>query len=385
MKKAHIKLLFLATLLMLSFVSKAAIIIVSNNPNIPGQYTSLQAAIDAAAPDDTLYVQGSVTSYGDVTITKKLSIIGSGMLPDNTSHLGTTLGNVFYRVSADGTSSSSGSSITGCNIYVLYLCVTNVVNNSYSTMVNNITVSRNRISAIMSNGYGSANSSYTGIHIYNNIIGTLAVDRLGGNSVVNNNIFINGVQSTGYIDAGNWVLVNNLIGDRISGCYNASIINNIIYSGASYYNNNSSNHYCNFTKNLFYSYNNYQFASNFLNNTDNNDYNTTYGNILNQVPGFVKYTISDPIYSYSVSQPPSAPFVDFHLNSDSPGKNYGTDGTDIGIYGGTTPYVEGATSDSRYRYFPMPAMPQMLDLTITNPSIPANSTLNVNFTAEKKN
>ena len=54
-------------------------------------------------------------------------------------------------------------------------------------------------------------------------------------------------------------------------------------------------------------------------------------------------------------------------------------------YGGITPFVEGATTDSRFRYFPMPAMPQMLDLTITNPSIPANSTLNVNFSAEKKN
>lgn len=380
------KLLFLFAVAFTHFSTYAAVIIVSNNPNVPGQFTSLQAAIDAATPDDTLYVQGSTTSYGDVTITKKLSIIGSGMLPDNTSHLGTTLGNVFYRVSADGTSSSSGSSITGCNIYVVYLCVTNVGNNPYSTMVNNITVSRNRISAIMSNGYGLAYGSYNGIHIYNNIIGTLAVDRLGGNSVVNNNIFINGVQSTGFLDSGNWVLANNFVGEKISNCYNATIVNNIIYSAATNYNNNSSNHYSSFTKNLFYSYNFYQFSGDFLNNSPNdNTFNTTYGNILNQNPSFVKYTISDPIYSYSLSNPPSGPFVDFHLNSDSPGKNYGTDGTDIGIYGGTTPFVEGATSDSRYRYFPMPAMPQMLDLTITNPSIPANGTLNVNFTAEKKN
>jgi hypothetical protein len=175
-------------------------------------------------------------------------------------------------------------------------------------------------------------------------------------------------------------------GDKIFGCYNATIVNNIIYSSSSYYNNNSGNHYCNFTKNLFYSYNNYQFLANFLDNSsDNNTFNTTYGNIINQNPSFVKYTINDPLGSYSTSNPPSGPFIDFHLNNDSPGKNYGTDGTDIGIYGGTTPFVEGATTDSRFRYYPMPAMPQMLDLTITNPSIPANSTLNVNFSAEKKN
>jgi hypothetical protein len=373
------KLYFLCSLAFMNFTSKAAIIIVSNNPNIPGQYSNLQTAIDAAAPDDTIYVQGSTTSYGDVAITKKLNIIGSGMMPDNTSHLGTTLGEIRYRVSADGTSSPSGSTITGCNIYILYLCISNM----YS--VSNISIYRNRISSISGSGYNSV-SSYAGIHIYNNIVGTLYIDLLGGNSVVNNNIIINGVQSTGYIDRGNWVLANNFIGERIAGCYNATIVNNIIYSSSSSFNNNSSNRYCNFTKNHFYSYNNYQFSGNFLNNpSENNTFNTTYENILNQNPSFVKYTISDPMYSYSMSNPPSGPFVDFHLNNDSPGKNYGTDGTDIGIYGGTTPFVEGATTDSRFRYFPMPAMPQMLDLTITNPSIPSNSSLNVNFSAEKKN
>ena len=38
------------------FTAKAAVITVSNNPNSPGQYTSLQTAIDAAASGDTLYV-----------------------------------------------------------------------------------------------------------------------------------------------------------------------------------------------------------------------------------------------------------------------------------------------------------------------------------------
>lgn len=363
------------------FTVSAAIITVSNNPNIPGQYSNLQTAIDAAAPDDTLYVQGSITSYGDVTITKKLKIVGSGMLPDNTSHLGTTIGNIFYRVTADGTSSPSGSSITGCNIYVLNLCIA-----ANGATPSNISIYRNRIASISGNGFSYSTYSYNLMHIYNNIIGTLYVDRLGGNSVVNNNIIVTGVQSTGNLDSGNWVLTNNFIGERITGCYNATIVNNIIYSSASNWNNCTGNYYCSFTKNLFYSYNNYQFSGNFLNNsTDNNTFNTTYGNIINQNPSFVKYTISDNIYSYSMSSPPSGPFVDFHLNNDSPGKNYGTDGTDIGIYGGTTPFVEGATTDSRFRYFPMPAMPQMLDLTITNPSIPANSTLNVNFSAEKKN
>lgn len=374
------KLYFLCTMAFMHFTVSAAIITVSNNPNIPGQYSNLQTAIDAAAPDDTLYVQGSITSYGDVTITKKLKIVGSGMLPDNTSHLGTTIGNIFYRVTADGTSSPSGSSITGCNVSGLNICVTVNATSTSTYTPSNISIYRNRIASISGNGFGYGTYSYNGIHIYNNIINTISIDRLGGNSVVNNN-FISYVQYTGYIDSGNWVLVNNIV-EEIKYCYNATVINNIIYS---YYSNYSGFKYCNFTKNLFYSPN-YSYDSNFLANPNlNNTFNTTFDNIFNQNPSFVKYTTSDYIYSYSMSSPPSGPFVDFHLNNDSPGKNYGSDGTDIGIYGGTTPFVEGATTDSRFRYFPMPAMPQMLDLTITNQSIPANSTLNVNFNAEKKN
>jgi hypothetical protein len=362
------------------FTVSAAIITVSNNPNIPGQYSNLQTAIDAAAPDDTLYVQGSVTSYGNITITKKLKIVGSGMLPDNTSHLGTTIGNIFYRVTADGTSSPSGSSITGCNVSILNICVTVNATSTNTYTPSNISIYRNRIASISGNGFGYGAFSYNGIHIYNNIINTISIDRLGGNSVVNNN-YISYVQYTGSIDSGNWVLVNNIV-EEIKGCYNATVLNNIIYS---YSSNYSGFKYCNFTKNLFYSPN-YSYDSNFLASPNlDNTFNTTFDNIFNQNPSFVKYTASNYIYTYSMSNPPSGPFFDFHLNNDSPGKNFGSDGTDIGIYGGTTPFFEGATTDSRFRYFPMPAMPQMLDLTITNPSIPANSSLNVNFSAEKKN
>jgi hypothetical protein len=116
-----------------------------------------------------------------------------------------------------------------------------------------------------------------------------------------------------------------------------------------------------------------------------NNNNSTSGNIINQNPDFVYFNENQFISDYTVTYPANGPFMDYHLSNASPGKNYGTDGTDLGIYGGPTPFAEGATTDSRFRYYPMPAMPQMLDLTITNQSIPANSNLNVNFTAEKKN
>jgi hypothetical protein len=51
---------------------------VSNNPDIPAQYNSLQATIDAASAGDTILVAGSASSYGNITIGKKLVVYGAG-------------------------------------------------------------------------------------------------------------------------------------------------------------------------------------------------------------------------------------------------------------------------------------------------------------------
>jgi hypothetical protein len=64
----------------------ATIRTVSNNASSPGQYSDLTVAIVASAVGDTLYVQGSPTTYGSITISKKLTLIGSGYSPDSTDY-----------------------------------------------------------------------------------------------------------------------------------------------------------------------------------------------------------------------------------------------------------------------------------------------------------
>jgi hypothetical protein len=54
------------------------IITVDNATGSIADYTSLQTAIDVAAPDDLIYVAGSSSSYGNVNISKKVQIIGPG-------------------------------------------------------------------------------------------------------------------------------------------------------------------------------------------------------------------------------------------------------------------------------------------------------------------
>ena len=376
------KIVLVLSITMLHFVSNAAIIIVSNNPNVPGQYTSLQAAIDAAAPDDTLYVQGSTTSYGSVDLYKKLTLIGAGAMPNKSLSLPSLVDNIYIKYNANGTSNGSGSSISGFRMSsVTFQSYQN--SNGVILTINNVTLSRNFVLYIYNGGNLSLYSTYSGITISNNYIRSISFNALGNGSVIKNNIIQDGISSTGGINSGNWLVLNNVIHYSMSSITNGVFINNIIYVNPTYLGGLK---YCDFTKNIFYPPSTTQFVSDFLSSaSQGHDHNTSSENIINQDPDFVRYTASDPISIYSISNPPNGPFIDYHLSNSSPGKNYGTDGTDIGIYGGTTPFVEGATTDSRFRYFPMPAMPQMLDLTITNQSIPANSTLNVNFSAEKKN
>ena len=73
----------LATLLLLVVGTQAQTIrIADNNVNRPAGaniYSTIQAAVDAAVPpNDIVYVQPSVTSYGDVTINKQITLRGIG-------------------------------------------------------------------------------------------------------------------------------------------------------------------------------------------------------------------------------------------------------------------------------------------------------------------
>ena len=91
------------------------------------------------------------------------------------------------------------------------------------------------------------------------------------------------------------------------------------------------------------------------------------GNLNSTNPVFVSYPPSGGGFAYT---------YDFHLQPSSPGKNAGTDGTDIGIYGGMLPYNVGAN----------PHFPQMMELTLpSGSSVPAGGTLNVHFKAKKQN
>ena len=73
------KLLILSAMCM-AMTAQATVLRVSNRTNSGAPYSSISDAISAAEDGDTIMVDGSNTSYGNITITKRLVLIGPGYL-----------------------------------------------------------------------------------------------------------------------------------------------------------------------------------------------------------------------------------------------------------------------------------------------------------------
>ena len=87
---------------------------VDNRPGTTAQFTSVQAAIDAAADGDFIYIHPSATSYSNVTLIKRLHLRGIGHKPELGNGLSANLNSL--QLSTQSASSPSGSSISGLSI-----------------------------------------------------------------------------------------------------------------------------------------------------------------------------------------------------------------------------------------------------------------------------
>jgi hypothetical protein len=70
---------------------------------------------------------------------------------------------------------------------------------------------------------------------------------------------------------------------------------------------------------------------------------------------------------------------DYHLDTGSPGIAAGTDGTDIGIYGGLYPFPGG--ENVPWQTSAMPTLPQIYKMNVLNPTLPIDGTLQVKIEA----
>jgi len=359
--------------------ASATVLTVSNNTYSPGQYTNVQDACNAAAANDTIYIHGSPTNYGGFTVTKPLVIFGAGALPDKNYAWPTTTGEIWFGFNQTGTSSGSGSKIYGCRTGTIYLNGTGSIGDAG---VNNIVIRRNYIAGISFQYFAHSN-----IHIQNNIIhGSVASNANANlnNVQIRNNIISNNISGLGANPSGPSI-AHNIIYGGISACSSASIFNNIFYGGgnALALEGSSQNNYCTITNNCLISANTTYTPGIVVYGT-----NTGGDNLLNVDPLFMDDgTLAEvSVWNYSYTSPgENGPFADYHLQASSPCIGAGIGGEDLGIYGGVTPYFEGIPNDGRFRYYPMPNIPAMRDMSIENSNILPDGTLNVEFKARKQN
>ena len=336
----------------------AKIITVSNNPNSPGQYTRLDSAINAAVAGDIILVTGSATDYnltgsngGSLTINKPITIYGQGYDPRNDQALATTIGVVHL------TAAGSGSILSGLSIGTFYA----------DDNTNNITITRCKISGFGYNYGGNGGHGINGnnYNLRENIItGNIVITPNHAGIIIQNNIIAGTISSPSTNT--NILITNNYFTYLpITALSNATVNNNIFYykSGSATANAyvGASVGNCGFKDNIYYNSTNANPLGIGVNG------NSGSGNI-NGNPLFVNLDLT----AVAVTRADN-----FNLQPSSPGVNAGTDGKNIGPEGGSLPI--------QYPYSGSPAIPQIQSMSILNPVIPPNGTLNVSFKASSNN
>ncbi len=280
----------------------AKIWVVDNNPIPVGDFTNLADAQTAASNGDTIYVYPSATAYAGFTCTKQLYILGVGYNLDiyvgQASNASSTIGNIIFNAG------SEGSVLVGFagNFYV-------------DINTDNVTIKKNDLNNIAIGGSSC-------VIMQNDIVG----DIYNGSSVYINQPNISNI-----------LIVNNKIYNTHWG-YNTiygnvssdvSIINNVInvtrdVSGAII--NVSTN---SLVQNNIIMIGTCSTNPVYQNNMSNSDQlPTTNGNVIN-------------IDMNTVFEDPDDFVTGLHLLPGSPAIGTGFNGTDMGIYGGNHPYVDG--------------------------------------------
>ncbi|HPW62248.1 MAG TPA: hypothetical protein PLJ13_08130, partial [Cyclobacteriaceae bacterium] len=209
----------LLPLLLISFLSQAQNILrVNNNVGVNAPYTTISAAIAVAGVNDIIMVEGSTLVYDNITVNKKVTIVGPGyFLVENLNLQGNPLSASLASLTLEA--GSDGSSFFGMNI-------TGGIGIADNVPANNLTISNCRIGALTLSG------------TVNNFF-------LNGCYIVNNLVFSNLSQFTGVIVSNNYMggfgqggaslvtLTHNVIGLGISAAFNCDIRNNI-FMGTSF-------------------------------------------------------------------------------------------------------------------------------------------------------
>jgi len=317
-------------------ITNAKIWRLNNMPGIAANYLTLQAAHDDTAhvkQGDTLYVEPSPYSYGNLTSTRKLTIVGAGyFITENPEtqfiKYSSKAGDITLTENTDpyNITSSEGTTIIGLDCSKIKVAVSNVA------------IIRNRCS--LSIGYPS-NKNITNITVKQNYLSGLDANWIWDgyvkswtgtitNLIISNN-YITGI-SFQFHETNYPIILNNVIECDFK-VYNATIRNNIMKSGTFTANNNT------------YS--------------NNIGVGTQFGNLNGNQQNISLATIF-------VGPTGNSTDGQWQLKTGSPAKATGAGGVDCGMFGGNEPYILSG----------LPNIPAIYDLRVIN--LPNNNSIRIN-------
>ncbi len=320
-----IKQLATLAICFLTFGSFAKIRIVDNNVINAGNYSSLQKAIDESADGDTVFIRNSSINYESITIGKKLTLIGEGIVQNIQNHY---IGSITLNEFTSGTKligihCGSISSIANQTISDLFIDKSRLLN-----IYGNQTLAANRIpqfvNLVIQRSIIDQNLGY-GDKIINSFITNSFIGNINIGSVQNDNLHIDHCSIGQYLGYGYLTISNSIIKDLTSSSIYPLVLN-------------------------------------------------LYNNLINGIPDLSKSNASKnkefdceselELWSRS-NYKANGSYYSKVFNSTSIAMSWADDGGQVGPYGGQFPFVEGKLSNT----------PIVKDIIIRNPRITSSSSL----------
>lgn len=352
MKKA---IFTLAMFGILAAGTNATVRTVSNDPKAPAQYTSINTAVQEASNGDTIMVYGSATTYGSVTIDRKIVLIGAGY---NNPYGNNSLLDYLY-LNGNGALSASHSKISG--FIIRWNVFFNGINGA-SDLIEGLLIERCWMSNLRFDDNGVTYrddtirnclfvdsyfyfywGNYENIQIHNCIFDNQYFNSRAGNSLdsvcVSKCTFVNRANpNTMFVNTLDLTIQNSIFyAAEPKGCSDCAFNNNMTYLN----------------------------LDNQLDGTGNPG-SVGSGNQEDVDPQFVIFPPAGGRFQYT-----------HDLNvQNSLAIDGGIDGTDMGIHGGMLPYAPGVN----------PSIPQMTEITFPGnaSTVKAGGTLDVTFKAKKQ-
>lgn len=339
-------LLTLCFTAIISFTANAKIWRVNNNVSIPADFTTAQDAHDGASAGDTIHFESSITSYGNLTMTKKMVLIGMGDFTAATAN--TQAAVCLPKLTTITINAGSENSLIMVNCDNININSVDYIVAQRCHVVGSVTAYHSNYTTIK-NCYFGGSITFSSTLVNNIWLGSL--NNIISNNIIGGNIFVSDSYSSATISN------NTIVNTSSYGCniQNSLFQNNIYFAGYPiFYNSTVKNNF--FRPSFYYMHytgdaNTYSIASG-----NNNQFSVIETNFL----------VNESYWNGTTAD------SGFQLKAGSPAIGAGVSGEDCGAFGGTSPYKLAV----------QPAVPAIYKLTVPSS---VNNTLNVTLSTKSNN